>query len=108
MSSRRARQRFYLVVALFLITALYYYKFSPSPPSRGFRDENVGRPAVPVSSSRGDDDVEMVVASLKTENITWLNNYLLDWKKNIYTVDDHNSELSVPQNKGREAMVFLT
>jgi hypothetical protein len=50
----------------------------------------------------------MVVASMKKENVTWLDDYLLDWKKNIYVVDDPSAELSVPTNKGREAMVFLS
>ncbi|KAK3185822.1 hypothetical protein K4F52_005478 [Lecanicillium sp. MT-2017a] len=61
-----------------------------------------------MSSAPGYDDVEMVVASLRSENITWLDDYLLGWKKNIYIVDDDDAELKVPQNKGREAMVFLT
>jgi hypothetical protein len=62
----------------------------------------------PVSPAPGADDTEMVVASMKKENITWLDDYLLDWKKNIYVVDDPSAELSVPTNKGREAMVFLS
>lgn len=56
----------------------------------------------------GDDDVEMVIASMQRENITWLHDYLTDWKKNIYVVDDPKARLTVPTNKGREAMVFLT
>ena len=56
----------------------------------------------------GDDDVEMVVASMKKENTTWLQEYLLDWHKSIYVVDDPTAELTVPKNKGREAMVVLT
>lgn len=55
-----------------------------------------------------DNNVELVVASMKKENITWLHDYLTDWKKNIYVVDDPTAELTVPLNKGREAMVFLT
>ena len=50
----------------------------------------------------------MVVASMKHENITWLDDYLHGWKKNIYVVDDAHAPLTVPVNKGREAMVFLT
>lgn len=56
----------------------------------------------------GEDDVEMVIASMQRENVTWLHDYLKDWKKNIYVVDDPKAPLTVPTNKGREAMVFLT
>ena len=45
---------------------------------------------------------------MKMENVTWLDDYLHDWKKNIYVVDDPAAPLTVPVNKGREAMVFLT
>ena len=50
----------------------------------------------------------MVVASMKHENVSWLDEYLPEWKKNIYVVDDNKAKLTVPMNKGREAMVFLT
>lgn len=56
----------------------------------------------------GKDSIELVVASMKKENVTWLDNYLMDWKKVIYVVDDPKALHTVPVNKGREAMVFLT
>lgn len=61
-------------------------------------------------SKIGDDEekVELVVASMRKENVTWLHEYLPNWKKNIYVVDDPTAEFTVPLNKGREAMVFLT
>lgn len=62
----------------------------------------------PIYPEAGNDDVEMVVASMNSENTTWLDQYLLDWKKNIYVVDDETARFTVPINKGREAMVFLT
>ncbi|CEJ82107.1 hypothetical protein VHEMI02195 [[Torrubiella] hemipterigena] len=64
--------------------------------------------ARPEPPEAGSDDVEMVVASMSSENTTWLDQYLLDWKKNIYVVDDETARFTVPINKGREAMVFLT
>ncbi|OAA74545.1 hypothetical protein LEL_08126 [Akanthomyces lecanii RCEF 1005] len=56
----------------------------------------------------GDAQLEIVVATTKHENVTWLHDYLLDWPKNIYVVDDKGAPLTVPKNKGREAMVILT
>ncbi|KAH8724088.1 hypothetical protein GQ44DRAFT_740542 [Phaeosphaeriaceae sp. PMI808] len=50
----------------------------------------------------------VVVASQASENVTWLDKYFPQWEKNIYHVDDPNSRLTVPKNKGRESMVYLT
>lgn len=50
----------------------------------------------------------VVVASQASENATWLTHYFPDWEKNIYRVDDANAPLTVPTNKGRESMVYLT
>ncbi|KAM5493621.1 hypothetical protein McaMca56_006541 [Microsporum canis] len=52
--------------------------------------------------------VEMVIASKKHDNVTWLHAHLPNWKKNIYVADDSDAELTIPKNKGKEAMVFLT
>ena len=50
----------------------------------------------------------VVVASQSSENATWLEEYFPEWEKNIYRVDDANAPLTVPKNKGRESMVYLT
>ncbi|KAF2502337.1 hypothetical protein BU16DRAFT_554403 [Lophium mytilinum] len=50
----------------------------------------------------------VVVASQKSENSTWLSSYFPEWEKNIYAVDDPSAPLTVPKNKGRESMVYLT
>lgn len=50
----------------------------------------------------------VVVASQSSENATWLNEYFPQWEKNIYRVDNQNAPLTVPLNKGRESMVYLT
>jgi hypothetical protein len=55
-----------------------------------------------------DNDVGLVVASMKHENSSWLSIYFPDWKKDIYVVDDPTAPLTVPKNKGRESMVYLT
>ncbi|VUC20656.1 unnamed protein product [Clonostachys rosea] len=78
----------------------------PEPPAK---PETPSRPETESTPKKStENDVEMVVASMKKENTTWLYDYLLDWKKNIYVVDDPTAALTVPVNKGREAMVFLT
>jgi hypothetical protein len=50
----------------------------------------------------------VVVASQKSENATWLAEYFPHWEQKIYRVDEPTAKLSVPMNKGRESMVYLT
>ncbi|OCK80577.1 hypothetical protein K432DRAFT_392938 [Lepidopterella palustris CBS 459.81] len=50
----------------------------------------------------------VVVASQRTEDPSWLFTNFPDWEKNIYAVDNQSAPLTVPQNKGRESMVYLT
>jgi hypothetical protein len=51
--------------------------------------------------------VALVVASQTTDNTTWLEESFPVWEKAIY-LTDAPSNLSVPVNKGRESMVYLT
>ena len=53
-------------------------------------------------------EVTMVVASMKSDNTSWLHSAFPDWEKHIYVTDDPNATLTVPANKGREGMVYLT
>lgn len=53
-------------------------------------------------------EVEIVVASTRKEDTSWLHKYVPDWHKSIYVVDDPDAPLTVPKNKGHEAMVYLT
>ncbi|KAL5119627.1 hypothetical protein ACEQ8H_002473 [Pleosporales sp. CAS-2024a] len=50
----------------------------------------------------------VVVASQASENATWLDDFFPQWEKKIYRVDDASAALTVPKNKGRESMVYLT
>lgn len=50
----------------------------------------------------------VVVASQASENATWLSENFPTWEMNIYRVDDPSAPLTVPKNKGRESMVYLT
>lgn len=51
--------------------------------------------------------VMLVVASQTKDNTTWLDGSFPDWEKSVY-LTDAPSNLSVPVNKGRESMVYLT
>ena len=99
-----------LVCALFLL-ALYRGRLFPASSSRSSSHRAPKRPAAPPpppAEPPNEYDIELVVASTTKDNVTWLDDYLLDWKKSIYVVDDPLSPLTVEVNKGREANVFLT
>lgn len=51
--------------------------------------------------------VALVVASQAADNTLWLDGVFPSWEKAIYLADAP-SQLSVPANKGREGMVYLT
>jgi hypothetical protein len=51
---------------------------------------------------------QIVVGSLQAEDTSWVQKYLPAWSRAIYIVDNRWAPLTVPKNKGREAMVYLT
>ncbi|KAI1332457.1 hypothetical protein F5Y16DRAFT_420518 [Xylariaceae sp. FL0255] len=54
-------------------------------------------------------ELDLVVASLSREDVAWVDKFLPQaWTKKIYVIDDVEALLTVPKNKGREAMVYLT
>ena len=83
---------------LALLSILYRAPFNdaPSPPSA----PELG----PKSAFRK----EIVVASQSDDDTSWLEKELQGWGRSIYIVNDKTAKLTVPINKGREAMVYLT
>jgi len=61
-----------------------------------------------VESSGSAYSQTLVVARLKSEDITWIQQKLPGLQTAIYTVDDAGAPLQPPVNKGHEAMVYLT
>ncbi|KAF2022409.1 hypothetical protein BU24DRAFT_418039 [Aaosphaeria arxii CBS 175.79] len=45
---------------------------------------------------------------MEGDDTGWLDEFFDDWAKNVYVVDSTSAHLTVPKNKGREAMPFLT
>lgn len=111
MAAWRGRHRANLFVFICCVLVLGFFHCDVFfPTSRPYTNtpipnERQGKAPVEVLEV---DGVELVVARMTKENVTWLDNYLTDWKKVIYVVDDPKAEHTVPVNKGREAMVFLT
>jgi len=62
----------------------------------------------PASTHKAKSDVAIVVASMSTDNTSWVDEAFPEWEHVRYVVDDKNAEHTTPVNKGHEAMVFLT
>lgn len=111
---RRSRMKA-IFLTIFIVIALYLLFFSATKsrvktekgsyaqiqdgPTK--QSGELARPAVPRRK-------DMVVASMKSDDTSWLSEYFPDWTKSIYVVDDKDAPLTVTRNKGRESMVYLT
>ncbi|KAJ5197637.1 hypothetical protein N7449_008116 [Penicillium cf. viridicatum] len=53
---------------------------------------------------------ELVLAAMQASNMSWVEEHLSGWQVNIYRADAKHEDvgLTVPVNKGNEAMVYLT
>jgi hypothetical protein len=108
---RRSRLKA-IFVTIFIILALYLLFFSTTKAPVN----NEGTYAQKHGSKTTDElarpdmlkDKTMVVASMKSDDTSWLTEYFPDWPKSIYVVDDKHAPLTVTRNKGRESMVYLT
>ncbi|KAF2114393.1 hypothetical protein BDV96DRAFT_494714 [Lophiotrema nucula] len=67
----------------------------------GTTGEEVERPT-------GAKEKELVVASMRGDDTSWLDEWFGNWTTNVYVVNDPSAQLTVTKNKGREAMPFLT
>ncbi|KAF9886467.1 hypothetical protein FE257_011373 [Aspergillus nanangensis] len=118
-SPRRRSKEKAIITTILIIYAIYFLFFAKSSPRQeaaSLHDEVVrGGPnrdsrsgqATPSPVARSSTK-EMVVASVTSDDVSWMYDYFPDWNKNIYVVNDKNAPLTVSKNKGRESMVYLT
>ena len=69
------------------------------------------RPQEPTSQEPAKSTIapkHLVVASVHGEDVSWIHRRLPDWSASVYVADDPTADLTVPENKGHEAMVYLT
>ncbi|KAF3938027.1 hypothetical protein ABW19_dt0200043 [Dactylella cylindrospora] len=96
--SHRSRLLYPIIILLII---LYY--LLPSPTPSPLTDPKNTRPISPR---------EIIVAALKRDDVSWIDKYLPEWTPKVYIVDAElygdKTSLTVPQNKGREANVYLT
>ncbi len=120
-SPRRVLVATFLVTSLFLLLALRHRQSITGPANHAaaapFEPEHGGGQTTgvvtpggkpPEGKKKNEHDLELVVASVKAEDTSWFHTHLPSWHKNIYVADDPGAPLTVPRNKGREAMVYLT
>lgn len=116
-SPRRRNRIKAILLTMFAVLALYFLFFAgPESPAKVANDDrpsyaqrptpkpNVDELARPAVRKRKD----MVVASMKSDDTSWIAEYFPDWSRSIYVVDDKKAPLTVAKNKGRESMVYLT
>ena len=104
----RAAKRQLILIAVAAILLLCYFgdvlkkvrvaPLSDRSPFRASKDP----------SHFDEPELELVVAATRNEDINWLDSSLRGWLKTVYVVDDAEASRTVPENKGREAMVYLT
>ena len=109
----RQAQRINQLFILVSITTVFtlYYLFFREPPTRTHGLSSSQQQQQPGSGKLATASRELVVASVNADDTAWIREQLAGWKANIYVADADaasNSGLSVPVNKGREAMVYLT
>lgn len=112
-SPRRRNREKSILLTIFLVVTIYFIFFANSSEHKTastYDDEDVLRGHHPGSSHQWRPVArnDMVVASMKKDNTSWLFENFPDWHKSIYVVDDESAELTVDRNKGRESMVYLT
>ncbi|KAF7593443.1 hypothetical protein BBP40_011449 [Aspergillus hancockii] len=119
---RRRNREKAIFVTIFIIFALYFLFFvktserhhlasstHDSAPNGGSRQNSHAGQASPSPVPQLQTlEQDLVVASMKDDDVSWLFEHFPDWHKSIYVVDDKKAELTVKQNKGRESMVYLT
>lgn len=126
------RSRVFVYLALAVIALLLSYQLvlnhgsleSVSPWRLGDAKEPAAEPPAhfPVLGSlnitrngttAGDGAVpekELVIAAMRKSDMSWLDRNVSQWTTNVYRADADKAEtnFTVPQNKGNEAMVYLT
>ncbi|KAK0725277.1 hypothetical protein B0H67DRAFT_483041 [Lasiosphaeris hirsuta] len=100
-----SRVAFVPILALFLCSWLLLHRFRQE--RFPFFAAVVGPPIPPVPTTTP-PTVEVVVASLKHEDTSWVRQHIPEWSRSIYIVNDPENALTVPKNKGHEAMVYMT
>lgn len=110
----RARRRTQVrpsFIAVAIVFAIYFifFAFRTDNDNDNGLDKSETQPS-PVGVKKPERRVhqDLVVASMKGDDTSWLYEHFPTWHKSIYVVNDETAKLTVEKNKGRESMVYLT
>lgn len=101
MAARRFRARAILFLELLFLGLTAFIVFRSSQGSAIRKGKVPVDYLSPVSKA-------LVIATTIEGNTTWLDDVRSDWTILSYVSDDPTAELTVPANRGNEAMVYLT
>jgi len=102
--------RFVSVIAFVLAFLFLGYKLRSryTDPFYVNFDDGSSWPVLQEQSPTTGFDKVVVMAKMPTEDTDWVARDLPDWGHAIYHMDDPASDYHPPENKGREAMAYLT
>lgn len=106
-SGSPGRTRIFIYLALSVILLLLSYQLvldHEYVDLEGYTIYEDGDPREPVPPN----EKELVFAAMRDSNMSWVQENVPEWPVNIYRVDAGGDGLTVPMNKGNEAMVYLT
>ncbi|KAL9088541.1 MAG: hypothetical protein Q9159_003031 [Coniocarpon cinnabarinum] len=105
-TATKSRRRSFSVVVLLCMSVLFYFYHGGLQK----REDDLST-AAPHSLSQtllGKPRKALIVAAMKGDDTSWLDEHLSEWERYIYVVNDPKANLTVAKNKGRESNVYLT
>lgn len=115
-SPRRRNRLKAIFLTIALVLALYFLFFTtPESPQSNSKTTSYAqqhatgaRPSDEQARPKVHHHKELVVASMKNDDTSWLAENFPEWHQSVYVVDNKRAPLTVARNKGRESMVYLT
>ncbi|KAK2763215.1 hypothetical protein FQN54_009851 [Arachnomyces sp. PD_36] len=104
----QVRPSFIAVAIVFAIYFIFFAFRSDDDDDNGHEKPKTQPEPVKVEKPESKVRQDLVVASMKGDDTSWLYEHFPSWHKSIYVVNDETAELTVRKNKGRESMVYLT
>lgn len=99
---RRAVFVVLVLIAFSLFLKNPFTSSSPKPQASFPAKEDISVGTTPQRSKT------LVVSSMKKDDTRWIEQNIGGWDIHRYITDDATARYTVPKNKGREAMVYLT
>lgn len=99
------KRTYQFIIAAFVVFLLFTHYKSVAVVSGDQSGPTAKETPGPTSKETPERTKELVVASVKGEDVSWIAEHVKDWKRNIYVANDPRAPLTVPKNKGRESMV---